>query len=117
VKVAKGASKLHALTVALPRGLSIISHRAGHKRTIRGVRVRGAAIRSLSLSHGHLVITLTRPVSSLTVTLTGSTLAESAQLRSEARHHRLKRLALTVIAQNARGRRTTIHVRVTHLGL
>ena len=117
VKVTKGASKLRALTVGLPQGLRIISHRAGHKLTIRGVRVRGASIRSLSLSHGHLVITLKRPVSSLTVTLTGAALAESARLRSQASRHKLKHLALTVIAQNAKGRRTTIHVRVTHLGL
>jgi hypothetical protein len=117
VNVTKGAAKLRALSVALPRGLRIISHRVGHKRAIRGIRVRGAAVRSLALSHGRLVITLRRPVSSLTVTLTGSALAESARLRSEARRHKLKRLALTVIAQNAMGRRTTIHVRVTHLGL
>lgn len=117
VTVAKGASKLHALTVALPRGLSIISHRAGRKQTIRGVRARGAAIRSLSLSHGHLVITLRRPASSVTVTLTGSALAESARLRSQAGQHKLKRLALTVIAENAKGRRAAIHVRVNHLGL
>jgi hypothetical protein len=117
VTVAKGAAKLHALSVALPRGLSIIAHRIGHKLTIRGVRVRGGAVRSLSLSHGHLVITLRRVVSHLTVTMTGSALAESARLRSQASHHKLKRLGLTVIAQNAKGRRTTIHVRVTHLGL
>jgi hypothetical protein len=117
VKVAKGAAKLHALTVGLPRGLSIIAHRAGHKLTIRGVRVRGAAIKSLALSHGKLVITLRRAVSGVTVTLTRAALAESARLRSQAGRHKLKRLALTVIAENAKGRRTTIHVRVTHLGL
>jgi hypothetical protein len=49
--------------------------------------------------------------------LSGKALAETAQLRSQASHHKLKRLPLTVIAENAKGRRTTIHVRVTHLGL
>jgi hypothetical protein len=117
VAVAKKAAKLRALTVELPRGLSIITHRAGHRLIIRGVRVRGGSIRSLSLSHGHLVMTLKRAVSSVTVTLTGAALKESAQLRTQAGRHRLKRLALTVIAENAKGRRTTIHVRVTHLGL
>jgi hypothetical protein len=51
------------------------------------------------------------------VTLSGRALAESAKLRAQAGQHKLKRLPLTVIAENAKGRRTTIHVRVTHLGL
>jgi hypothetical protein len=117
VAVAHGAAKLKALTVALPRGLGIITHRAGHRLTIRGVRVRGGSIKSLSLSHGHLVIRLRRAVAGVTVTLSGAALRESAALRRAAKRHKLKHLALSVIAQNARGRRTTIHVRVTHLGL
>jgi hypothetical protein len=79
--------------------------------------VRGGAIRSLSLSHGHLVITLKHSVSGVTVTLSSTALKESAALRAQAAHHKLKRLALSVTAQDAKGRRTTIHVRVTHLGL
>ena len=117
VTVAKGAAKLHALSVVLPKGLSIIAHRAGHKVTIKGVKLKGGAIKSLGLSRGHLVITLKRAVSSVTVTLTGRALAETAKLRAQAGQHKLKRLPLTVIAENAKGRRTTIHVRVTHLGL
>jgi hypothetical protein len=117
VTVAKGAAKLHALTVGLPKGLSIIARRASHKLTIRGVVLKGGAIKSLSLSHGHLVITLKRAVSSVTVTLSGRALAETAKLRAQAGQHKLKHLPLTVIAENAEGRRTTIHVRVTHLGL
>ena len=117
LKVAKGAAKLRALTIELPRGLSIIAHRAGRMVTIKGVRLTGGAIRSLSLSHGHLVITLKRPVSSVTVTLTGAALRESAALRAQANAHKLKRLALTVITQNTKGRRSTVHVQVTHLGL
>lgn len=117
VKVAKRAAKLKALTVELPRGLSIVAHRAGHRVTIHGVRVRGAAVRSLSLSHGHLVIALRRAVSAVTVTLSGGALKESPALRTQARRHKLKHLALSVIAENAKGRRTTTHVTVTHLGL
>jgi uncharacterized Zn-binding protein involved in type VI secretion len=117
VTAAKGAAKLKTLTVELPRGLSIITHKAGQRRTIRGVRARGGAVGSLSLSHGHLVITLKHAVSGVTVTLSRAALKESAALRAQARRHKLKHLALSVIAQNAKGRRTTIHVRVTHLGL
>ena len=117
LKVAKGAAKLRALTVELPKGLSFITHRAGRGLTVKGVRVRGAAVRSEAVNHGHLVITLSRPVSSLTVTLSGAALRESAALRSQAAAHKLKRLALRVIAQNTKGKRSTIHAQVTHLGL
>ena len=117
MKVAKGAAKLKALTVELPPGLSIVTHRSGHKLTIKGVRVKGGAVRSLSLSHGHLVIALRRAVSVVMVTLSGGALKESPALRAQAARHKLKHLALSVIAENAKGRRTTTHVTVTHLGL
>ncbi len=117
LRIAKGAAKLRGLTIELPRGLSLITHHAGRTLTIKGVRLTGGAIRSLSLSHGHLVITLKHAVSSVTVTLTGAALRESAALRAQANAHKLKRLALTVIAQNTKGKRSTVHVQVTHLGL
>jgi hypothetical protein len=117
VKVAKRAAKLKALTVELPRGLSIVTHRSGHKLTIKGVRVKGGSVRSLSLSHGHLVIALKRAVPAVTVTLSGGALKESPALRAQATRHKLKHLALSVIAENAKGRRATTHVTVTHLGL
>lgn len=117
VTVAKRAAKLKGLTVGLPRGLSVITHRVHHRLAIRGVRVRGGAVKSLSLSHGRLVIALKRAVSGVTVTLSDKALKESRALRTQARRHKLKHLALVVIAQNAKGKRTTIHVRITHLGL
>jgi hypothetical protein len=117
LKVAKDAAKLRAITVDLPAGLSLITHRTGHTLTVKGVRVTGAAVKSLAVAHGHLVITLKHPVSSLSVTLTGAALRESAALRKKAAAHKLKRLALRVIAQNTAGKRTSMLVQVTHLGL
>jgi hypothetical protein len=117
LKVATGAAKLRALTVDLPGGLSLITHRTGRRLTVKGVRVNGATVKSLVVTHGRLVITLKRPVSSLSVTLTGAALRESAALRKKAAAHKLKRLALRVIAQNTTGKRTSMLVQVTHLGL
>jgi hypothetical protein len=117
LKVAKGAAKLRALTVELPNGLSFIAHHAGHKLTVRGVRLSGAAIKSLSLKNGHLVITLKHAVSSLGVTLTSAALRESAALRKKAAAHKVKRLALRVVVVNTKGKRTPIRTQVTHLGL
>ncbi len=117
LKAAKGAAKLRAVTVELPDGLSFITHRIGRRLTVKGVRVHGAAVKSLAVSHGHLVITFKRPVSSLGITLSGAALRESAALRTKAAAHKLKRLALRVIADNTKGKRTTIRAQVTHLGL
>ncbi len=117
LKVARGAAKLRALTVELPGGLSLITRRTGHKLTVKGVRVKGATVKSLVVTHGRLVITLKRPVSSLGVTLTGAALRESAALRKKAAAHKLRRLALRVIARSTTGKRTSILVQVTHLGL
>jgi hypothetical protein len=117
LNVAKGAAKLRALTVVLPGGVSLITHRIGNKLTVKGVRVNGAKVKSLVVTHGRLGITLKRPVSSLSVTLTGAALRESAALRKKAAAHKLKRLALRVIAQNTKGKRTSMLVHISHLGL
>ena len=117
VRTARGAAKLRALTIELPRGLSFISHRSGHGVVVNGVRLKGATIKSVAMSHGRLVVTLRRAVSSLSITLTSAALRESAALRAKAGSGKLKRLPLRVIAQNTKGKRTTILAQVTHLGL
>ena len=114
---AKHAARLSALTIELPAGMSFVGHRVGHRLKVIGVSVTGAKIKSLTLSHGHLVITLRKAVSSLVVKLSASALRESAALRRKAGAHQLKTLHLTVISTNTRGRHATIHVRFTALGL
>jgi hypothetical protein len=84
---------------------------------VSGVSVSGARIRSLSISHGHLVIVVRRAVSSMRVTVKSAALAESAALRARARAGRLKSLPLALVVRDARSDRTTIRVRVTNLGL
>jgi hypothetical protein len=110
LSVAQHAPKLAALTVTLPAGLSFVRHRVRHRLKLTGVRLIGAQIKSLSLSHGHLLITLRRPVSRLTVKLSPSALHERAAL--EARAGKLKSLPLILTVLNASGRRTTIRARL-----
>lgn len=117
IAVAKRAAKLRTLRVTLPAGLSFVGHRSGGHLAIRGITVTGARIASLSLAHGALVIGLRRPVSATTVVIGAAALRESAALRARARSGALKRLALTVIATNTKGKRFTVHVRLTRLGL
>jgi len=115
VSTPRGAPKLRAFTVELPAGLSFVGHRHGRRLTVRGVTLGGGAIKSLSLSHGHLVVTLRSAVSRARVTVGSAGLREGAGLRSRAK--KIKSLRLTVLTTNAKGRRATIHVTINHPGL
>lgn len=108
VAATHGAAKLRALTVGLPAGLAFVAHRhrVGH------VSVHGAKVKSLSLSHGRLVITLSRAVSTMTVTIGRGAMKETRSLRAKVQKHKVKTLGLTLIAQNTQGRRITFHARV-----
>ena len=115
VNATSGAAKLRGVTVGLPAGLAFTAH---HGR-LAHISVKGAKVTSLSLSHGRLVISLTKAVSTMTVVVGRGGLSESrtlrAKARAKARKHRLKALGLTVIAQTTQGRRITFHARVNDL--
>ena len=85
--------------------------------TVTGVSLTGGTIRSLALSHGDLIITLRKAVSSVIVRLSPRALHESASLAAKAKAGELKSLLLRVIAVNTGGKRTTIAVQVKKLGL
>jgi hypothetical protein len=113
IRTAKGAAKLRALTVELPAGLRFVARR--HR--VAGVTVGGAAIKSLSLSRGHLTIVFRRAVSSLAVTVKSAALTESRSLKARAKKRALKALRLAVITQTVQGKRTTIRAQIKSLGL
>jgi hypothetical protein len=106
-------TRLSSVTVELPSGLRFAARRAARA----GVRVSAAGIRSIAISHGHLVVVLRRAVTATTVTVRGAALREATGLRRRARAHRLKRLALAVVVKNASGRRTTVRAETTNLGV
>ena len=110
-------AKINALTVELPSGLSFARHRAGKRLRVTGISLKGAKARSITLSHGHLVIALRRPVRTATIQIKALALKESAVLKARAKAKKLKSLRLVVIAKNTKGKRTTIHVQVKQLGL
>ena len=43
--------------------------------------------------------------------------ASSCGLRTKAQHSKVKKLALTVVTRDAKGKSTTLHVQITKLGL
>ncbi|MGI8716176.1 MAG: hypothetical protein ACR2NR_23935 [Solirubrobacteraceae bacterium] len=108
----KHAPKVSRLTIALPSGLSFTRHRVHGKRKLTGVSVRGAVVKSLSLSHGRLVITLRTASAGVTVMLGPASLKESATLRAKAEHNAIRRLKLTVIVRNAKHRNKTLWLSV-----
>jgi hypothetical protein len=117
VTAAKRA-KLKVLTVKLPKGLSFRGHKVHKTTRIKGgLTVKGAKIKSEKISKGELVITLKRATAKATVSVSSKGLKESSALRKSAKAKKLKSLKLTVVAKNSKGKRTTIHVKVKHLGL
>jgi hypothetical protein len=100
-------AKLKSFSVKLPRGLSFVRHRIHGRLKLLGVALKGAKVKSLSLKRGALLVTLRAPVNTLSAKIGPRALKESAALRSAAKHHRLKRLQLTVMLTNTAGKRTT----------
>jgi uncharacterized membrane protein YgcG len=117
VSAARHAPRLVGLTVELPAGLSFVGHRAGKRLTVAGVSLMGAAIRSLSLSRGRLVIGLRRAVTRVGVRIGASALEESAALAATIRARRLTSLRLAVITTNVTGHHATLRVLIRAPGL
>jgi hypothetical protein len=100
-------AKLKSFTVKLPRGLSFRGRRVHHRLKLTGVSIKGAKLKSIALRHGALVITLRKAVNTVSVKLGPSSLKESGALKRAAKHHRLKRMQLTVVLKNTAGKSTT----------
>jgi hypothetical protein len=105
----RGSPKLTSLTVPLPRGLSYVRHRVHRRLVLQGVTVRNAKVKSLSLKHGRLTITLRQPSATVLVKLSTRALKETAGLRHKARRGHVRFLTLSMAVTTA-GRH---HVTVT----
>jgi hypothetical protein len=103
--------------VELAHGLRFTRHRVHGALKLQGVSLAGARIKSAALKGGHLVITLRGAVNNVIVRLSSRALAESGSLMSQARHHKLKSLKLTVLVKDSQGRRTKIPVQIRRLHL
>ena len=104
------APNLATLTVSVPKGLKMIARRVHGKRLV-AVGIKGAKLKSATLSDGKLLIALGKPAGKVSVTL--KALRESAALKAKAKHKQLKGVKLTVIVHDAHGKRTAAHVAVT----
>jgi hypothetical protein len=117
VGAAAGAPKLSTLTVATVPGLAFVRRREHKHLRVVGVTLKGAKLKSVSLAHGRLLIKLAKPAGAVTVTIGRQALRESRGLRTKAQHSKVKKLALTVVTRDTKGKRTTLRVQITKLGL
>jgi hypothetical protein len=107
-------ARLRSFAVKLPRGLSFVRHRVHGRLKLLGVALKGAKVKSLALKHGALVVTLRAPVNTLSAKIGSRALKESSALKSAARHHKLKRLQLTIVLANTAGKRITSKLPLSH---
>jgi hypothetical protein len=117
VGAAAGAPKLTTITVATVPGLTFVRRREHKQLRVVGVTLKGAKLKSVSLAHGRLLIKLAKPAGAVTVTIGRQALRESRGLRTKAQHSKVKKLALTVVTRDTKGKSTTLHVQITKLGL
>jgi hypothetical protein len=111
------APKLSSFTIELPSGLRFVRHRVGKRLTVSGISLSGAKIKSIALQHGHLVVTLRRPVASAIVDVSPRALGESRSLRSQAKHRRLKSLKVIILVRDAKGKVTMVRLQIRSLHL
>jgi RNase P protein component len=92
------------VTVVVPRGLAIVHGRRHHPGTT--VAIAGAKLKSVTFSHGRIVITLRRPAQRMTITIRG--LAVTRTLARAVRRHKVKRLTIAIIPRDSAGARTLL---------
>lgn len=102
-----GAPKVSSVTVKLPSGLSFVK-----AEIKKGVSVKGAKIKKVSLSGGKLTITLKSSVTSFSVKVSSKAIKESASLRTKAKKHKVKTEKVTVSIKDATGKKTSVTVKV-----
>ena len=104
----KNAPKLVSFTVGLPSGLSFNS-----KTLAKDVSVSGGKVKSVKLSGGKLVVTLTSAASQLKVT--AKSLKVSSALQKKVKDKKVKSLTVKISAKDSSGKSTALSLTVKKL--
>jgi hypothetical protein len=121
----QGAGNIASLAIGLPAGglkfsrSAFVSHKTcakpahGKKKCttttlIKGLGVSGGAAKSVALEAGKLVITLKKPASRVTITVSGPLVAEVGSLQQRVKKHKVKSLLFVLQVRDAKATRTTI---------
>ena len=113
----KGARELRTLTIGLPQGLTFATHRVRGLATVKGVSITGAKAKAPTVSHGRLVIALSKPSGAVTVSVGPQALHESRTLHAKAEHHQLSRLRINVTVKDTAGKVSRLRIQIRKLGL
>jgi hypothetical protein len=113
----KGAPKLRTLTIGLPQGLTFATHTVHGHATVKGVSITGAKIKAQTVSHGRLVIALSKPSGAVTVSLSPQALHESRTLQAKAEHRQISRLPIDVTVKDTAGNVSRLRIQIRKLGL
>ena len=120
----KSAPNISSLSVGLPGGLTfsrsaVVTHqtcttlknkkkKCSTTTLIKGLGIKGAKAKSVAIKGGKLVITLAKPSSSVSLTLSGPLLTESTSLQAKVKKHKAGKLAFTVKVTDANKTATTV---------
>jgi hypothetical protein len=119
----RNRSDIKAFTVVLPSGLSFNRKAVATRKTcsgsgtkkkctssvsVAGVSISGGTLKSAQLGAGSLLVTLKRPVATLSATIGPAALTELASLAARVKRHAVKSLRVIVIVTSASGAHTTV---------
>ncbi len=102
-----GAPKVSSVTVKLPSGVSFVK-----SKVKKGVSVKGAKIKKVSVSGGKLTITLKSAETSFSVKVSSKALKESKSLEKKVKKHKVKKEKLSFSIKDAKGTKTSVTVKV-----
>jgi hypothetical protein len=108
-----GAPNIKSVAISNSQGLSFRKCvKSGHKHLCAGLSVSGGTVKSVKLSGGRLMITLSSPASSVSVTASGPLLTESKLLQQKVKKHKIKKLTFTIKVGDASGKNTTLSTKL-----
>ncbi len=103
--LADTAAKLNRVTITAPSGLKFVTS----AKLAKDVKVTGATVKSVSLSHGKLIVTLKRASAAIKLKISSAALSETAALERSIARGKTKNLR-TKVAVTTTGPAATVTV-------
>lgn len=116
VKHGSNAPDISKVSIGLPSGLKFSGkaiHKSHGKVTVKGLSISGGKLKSAKVSGGKLVITLSKAVSSVSITVKGPLVTETKALAKKVKKHKVKKLPVGLTATNASGTATSLSLKLT----
>ena len=124
----QGAADVAAVAIGLPRGLTfsrsaIVSHKVCTTKNkkkkcstttlIKGLGIAGGKAKTVAIKGGNLVITLSKPAGTVTITVSGPLLSEAKSLQTSVTKHKVKSLNFTLKVTDANRTATMLPLKLS----